>query len=144
MQSKKKPEIIEDLRSNSERSNDALRYMTKSCRDKELDKRLCDKTRREVERDWLLCPLPWNSLKEDATLSRGFPLEQAGQVRPIDDLSQGQINSTATCYEQATVDGPVVIHAFATYMVRRLADNGRSTKLVGRSWTWPRPTVSLL
>ena len=123
----------QDLRSNSKRSNDALRYMTRSCGDKELDKRLWDKTMLEVERGWLLGPLPWDSLEEDATLSRRFPLEQAGKVRPIDDLSQSQINSTVTCYEQATVDGPDVISAFATYMMRCLADNGRSTELIGRS-----------
>ena len=62
-----------------------------------------------------------------------FPLEQSGKVRPIDDLSQSQINATVTCYEQATVDGPDVICAFATYLMRCLADQGRSTELLGRS-----------
>ena len=97
------------LRSNSKRSNDALRYMTRSCGDKELDKRLWDKTMLEVERGWLLGPLPWDSLKEDSTLSRRFPLEQAGKIRPIDDLSQSQINSTSALGVQfdlnATCDG---------------------------------------
>ena len=123
----------QDLKCNSKRSNDALRFMTRSCGDKELDERLWDKTMLEVERGWLLGPLPWDNLKEETTLSRRFPLEQSGKVRPIDDLSQSQINSTVTCYEQATVDGPDVISAFATFLMRCLADNGKSTELVGRS-----------
>ena len=60
-------------------------------------------------------------------------MEQSGKVRPIDDLSQSQINSTVTCYEQATVDGPDVISAFCTFLMRCLAGHGRATKLVGRS-----------
>ena len=63
----------QDLRSNSKRSNDALRYMTRSCG----DERLWDKTLLEVERGWLLGPLPWDNLKDETTLSRRFPLEQS-------------------------------------------------------------------
>ena len=61
-----------------------------------------------------------------------FPLEQSGKVRPIDDLSQSQVNSTVTCFEQATVDGPDVICAFAVYLMRCLKANGRDTSLRGR------------
>ena len=60
--------------------------------------------------------------QSDATLSRRFPLEQSGKVRPIDDLSQSQINSTVTCYEQATVDGSDVISAFCTFLCVALLD----------------------
>jgi hypothetical protein len=42
-------------------------------------------------------------------------LEQLGKVRPIGDLSPSQINSTMTCYEQATFDGPDVIGAFCIF-----------------------------
>ena len=87
----------------------------------------------EVERGLLLGPMPWDNLKEETTLSRRFPVEQSGNVRPIDDLSQSRINSTVTCYEQATVDGPDVTSAFATLLMRCLADCGKSTELVGRS-----------
>ena len=59
-------------------------------------------------------------------------MEQSGKVRPIDDLSQIQINSTVTCYEQATVDGPDVICAF-TFLMRCLAKNNKATELVVRS-----------
>ena len=47
-----------------------------------------------------------------------FPMEQAGKVRPIDDLSQSQINATVTCSEQTTVNGPDVIFAFAVFLMR--------------------------
>ena len=122
-----------DLVCNSGRSNAALRHMTRSSGDSELDQKLWEKTLSEVQKGWLLGPLPWSELSEDATLSRRFPLEQSGKVRPIDDLSQSQINATVTCYEQVTVDGPDVICAFATFLMRQLADNGKQATLVGRS-----------
>jgi hypothetical protein len=123
----------QDLENNSKRSNDALRYMTRSCGDSELDQKLWDKTLLETEHGWMRGPLNWEELGCGATLSRRFPLEQSGKVRPIDDLSQSQINFTVTCYEQATVDGPDVISAFCTFLMRCLAGHGRATKLVGRS-----------
>jgi len=106
--------------------------MTRSSGDEGLDRRLWDKTLLEVERGWMLGPVPLESLGEEMTLSRRFPLEQAVKVRPIGDLFQNQINSTVTCYEQATVDGPDVICAFATFLMRCLAMNGRATELLGR------------
>ena len=84
----------------------------------ELDAKLWEKMQMEVERGWLLGPLSWDVLTEDSTVSRRFPLEQAGKVRPIDDLSQSQINAAVTCFEQATVNGPDVICAFAVYLMR--------------------------
>jgi len=81
-------------------------------------------------------PLDWEELGYGATLSRRCPLEQSGKVRQIDDLSRSQINSTVTCYVQATVDGPVVISAFCTFLMRCLAGHGRATKLVGRFLQW--------
>ena len=87
----------------------------------------------EVQRGWLQGPLDWGVLTSDSTVSRRFPLEQSGKVRPIDDLSQSQINSTVTCFEQATVDGPDVICAFAVFLMRCLKAAGRSTEILGRS-----------
>ena len=103
--------------------------MTKSCGDGELDVKLWDKTNLEVERGWLAGPLDWSS----PTVSRRFPLSQTDKVRPIDDLSQSQVNSTVTSFEQATVDGPDVICALALFLMKQLADNGKETELVGRS-----------
>ena len=82
---------------------------------------------------WLVGPLDWDSLEEGSSVSRRFPLEQAGKVRPIDDLSQSQVNATVTCFEKATVDGPDVICAFAVFLMRSLLAAGKPTKLLGRS-----------
>jgi len=129
------PAVIseQDLHANSQRANQALRYMTRSSGDSELDQKLWDKTVSEVEKGWMVGPLPWADLESGDTVSRRFPLEQSGKVRPIDDMSQSQINATVTCYEQATVDGPDVICAFATFLMRCLSANGQSTALLGRS-----------
>ena len=78
-------------------------------------------------------PLAREELGPNDTLPRRFPLEQSGKVRPIDDLSRSQINSTVTCYEQATMDGPDVISALATFFMRCLSKIGKATTLVGRS-----------
>ena len=122
-----------DLANNSRKSNLALRYMTRSSGSADLDQKLWDKTILETERGWLVGPLDWDSLEEGSSVSRRFPLEQAGKVRPIDDLSQSQVNATVTCFEQATVDGPDVICAFAVFLMRSLLAAGKPTKLLGRS-----------
>eukprot|EP00435_Cladocopium_sp_Y103_P025107 s3819_g6.t1 len=123
----------DDLLENSQRANTALRYMTRGSGDAELDNKLWEKTMTEVDKGWMKGPLPWSALTSSSTVSRRFPLEQSGKVRPIDDLSQSQINSTVTTYEQATVDGPDVICAMAIYMMRCLGDASRATAIVGRS-----------
>ena len=87
-----------DLASNSNKANTALRYMTRSSGSEELDSKLWDKTMAEVEKGWLLGPLSWDDLEMDSTVSRRFPPEQSGKVRPIDDLSQSQVNATVTCF----------------------------------------------
>ena len=121
-----------DLTVQSKKSNVTLRYMTRSSGSAELDDKLWERTLLEAERGWLVGPLDWDSLEEGSTVSRRFPIEQAGKV-PIDDLSQSQINATVTCFEQATVDGPDVICAFAVFLMRCLLEKGKSTALLGRA-----------
>eukprot|EP00435_Cladocopium_sp_Y103_P035488 s3870_g9.t1 len=123
----------EDLGRHADKANKALRHMTRSCGDVELDKSLWTKTLSEVEKGWLRGPLAWEDLPSGSTVSRRFPLSQSGKVRPIDDLSQSQINSTVNTFEQATVDGPDVICSYAVYMMRCLDRCGHSTSLLGRS-----------
>ena len=122
-----------DLKSNASKANKALRYMTRSSGDVELDQKLWDRTQIELQRGWLLGPLRWEHLPETAVVSRRFPISQSEKVRPIDDFSQSQVNSTVTTYEQATVDGPDVICALAVKLMKGLKDNGRSSQLVGRA-----------
>ena len=123
----------QDLQSNSQRANKALRFMTRSIGDSELDQKLWERTQLEVQRGWLVGPLSWEELPDGAAVSRRFPLAQSEKVRPIDDFSQSQVNATVTSYEQATVDGPDVISALAIHLMRSLRDKGRSCELVGRS-----------
>eukprot|EP00434_Breviolum_minutum_P016189 symbB.v1.2.014265.t1/scaffold1033.1/size247163/3 len=122
-----------DLQSNSQRANKALRFMTRSSGDPELDKKLWERTQIEIQRGWLVGPLNWDDLPAGAAVSRRFPLAQSEKVRPIDDFSQSQVNATVTSYEQATVDGPDVICGLAVHLMRSLRDRGRSSELLGRS-----------
>ena len=123
----------EDLHRQSDKASKALRYMTRSSGDDELDKGLWTKTLAEVDKGWMRGPLPWDELPTGAGVSRRFPLSQSGKVRPIDDLSQSQVNSTVNTFEQATVDGPDVICSYATYLMRCLEAQGLDTCLRGRS-----------
>ena len=122
-----------ELQSNAARANKALRYMTRSSGDPDLDRKLWDRTQLELQKGWLLGPYSWDELPPSSVVSRRFPINQSEKVRPIDDFSQSQINSTVTSYEQATVDGPDVICALAIRLMRRLRDSGRSSQLVGRA-----------
>ena len=122
-----------DLKANASKANKALRSMTRSSGDSELDQKLWDRTQVELQRGWLLGPLRWGDLPDLAVVSRRFPISQSEKVRPIDDFSESQVNSTVTTYEQATVDGPDVICAVAVKLMKSLRDNGRSSQLVGRA-----------
>ena len=117
----------------SDKSNKALRFMTRSCGDADMDHKLWQRTLVEVERGWLLGPLEWEVLPPTATVSRRFPILQSDKVRPIDDFSQSQVNSTVTSHEQATVDGPDVICSLALYLMKCLQKFGKSTELQGRA-----------
>ena len=87
----------------SDKSNKALRYMTRSCGDPDTDEKLWNRTMVEVERGWFLGPLEWGNLLSTATVSRRFPIIQSEKVRPIDDLSQSQINATVTSHVHAFI-----------------------------------------
>ena len=80
----------------SDKSNKVLRHMTRSCGDADMDAKLWEWTMLEVERGWLVGPLEWKHLPPTATVSRCFPISQSEKVRPIDDFSQSQVNSTVT------------------------------------------------
>ena len=108
--------------------------MTRSSGDAELDKGLRGKTQSEVEKGWLVGPISWDDLPPGSTVSRRFPLAQSGKIRPIDGLSQSQVNATVNTYEQATVDGPDVICSYATYVMRCLDERGLPAELLGRHW----------
>ena len=122
-----------ELTSNASKANKGLRFMTRSCGDAELDRKLWDRIQVELQRGWLLGPLRWEDLPDSAVVSRRFPISQSEKVRPIDDFSQSQVNSTVTTYVQATVDGPDVICALAVKLMKSLRDHGRSSQLVGRA-----------
>ena len=83
----------QDLELHASKANKALRYMTRSSCDVELDQQLWDKTLSGVSKGWMTGPLSWDDLPPGASVSRRFLLAQSGKVRPIDDLSQSQVNA---------------------------------------------------
>ena len=96
----------EDLHRHSDKASKALRYVTRSSGDDELDWGLWTKKsigggQRMDARSFTI-----GRFTHGRCSSRGFPLSQSGKVRPTDDLSQSQVNSTVNTYKQATVDDP--------------------------------------
>ena len=69
-----------DLKSNASKANEALRFMTRSSGDAELDQKLWDRTQLELQKGWLLGPLCWEDLSQSAVVSRGFPISQSEKV----------------------------------------------------------------
>ena len=87
----------QDLGAHSAKANKALKYMTRSSGDATLDSQLWDKTLLEVSRGWMEGPLDWDQLPTGGicflVASRCL---RRGKVRPIDDLSQSQVNATVS------------------------------------------------
>ena len=66
-------------------------------------------------------------------VSRRFPIEQSGKIRPIDDYTQSQINLTIHSTETASVDNVDYICAMFSTLVGDLRKNGREGNIVSRS-----------
>ena len=119
---------IQDLEASAKRSREALRLMTKSSGCHDMDCKLWNKTQ-----DELVGPIAWSELPNQAVVSRRFPVEQSGKVRPIDDYTQCQVNMTIFAEETASVDNIDYICSIMCLLMRRLGERGRSTNIVARS-----------
>ena len=125
---------VGELAPNAGRARAAMRTASASCGDPNLDEMLYQKTLDEVERGWLLGPLPWDSLEPNAVVSRRFALQQGEKLRPIDDYSMSSVNATVTVKDQATADNVDVICAMMLQLMTGLSSVGRSTELKARSF----------
>ena len=124
---------VQELETSAMKSREALRHMTRSSGSRELDCKLWDKTQDELAKGWLVGPIEWHSLPQRAVVSRRFPVEQSGKVRPIDDYSQSQVNMTIFSEETASVDSIDYVCSIMCLLMRRLGDGGNDTNIVARS-----------
>ena len=124
---------VEQLVDGAMLSRQAARNTTRSCGDPDMDVQLWDKTLSEVDKGWITGPYEWEQLPSDSIVSRRFPVSQTGKIRPIDDYSQSQVNSTVHSYETASVDNVDFICAMFCRLVKGLAANGKDTELLARS-----------
>lgn len=110
--------------------------MTRSSGDLVTDGQLWGKTLAEVDAGWLSASHPWEDLEEEASVSRRFPLVQSTKIRPIDDYSQSQVNSTVTLHEKPTMNNPdVYAPSFYTSCSSCPLGIGRQT-LWRALWIW--------
>lgn len=124
---------ISDLHSAAPSARKALRSMTRSSGDFDMDVQLWKKTQSELDRGWLAGPIDWDSLPDEAVVSRRFPIEQSGKIRPIDDYTQSQVNLTIHSKETASVDNVDYICAMFSTLVNDLRKNGQNGSIVSRS-----------
>ena len=124
---------VQELEDSAGRSREAIRRMTQSSGDLEVDQKLLDKTREEASKGWLLGPLDWSELGPTAPVSRRFPVQQGSKIRPIDDYSQSQINSTVSSTETASVDGVDTISAMFCYFMKMLQVKQPGCEILSRS-----------
>ena len=124
---------VQELETSAMRSREALRHMTRSSGCHELDCKLWDKTQDELQKGWLVGPIEWHSLPQHAVVSRRFPVEQSGKVRPIDDYSQSQVNMAIFSEETASVDNIDYVCSIMCLLMRRLGEGGNETNIVARS-----------
>eukprot|EP00438_Fugacium_kawagutii_P027862 Skav203260 [mRNA] locus=scaffold2987:9349:10848:+ [translate_table: standard] len=124
---------VEDLKRNATQSRIALKKMTASTGDQATDQGLWDKTMAEVDKGWLVGPLDWDSLESHCVVSRRFAVVQGEKIRPIDDYSQSQVNSTIFAEETASVDNVDFICAMLCRLMHRLAHFGKNTSITTRS-----------
>ena len=124
---------LSDLRGGARKAQQALRCSVTSSGDEATDTGLWEKTMTEVDRGWLIGPLPWESLHDTDVVSRRFSVNQNGKLRPIDDYSQSQVNATIHSFETASVDGVDFVCALFCFFIQSLQTEGRSSELVTRS-----------
>lgn len=124
---------LDDLHGAAPMARDALRVSVTTCGNDEIDKGLWEKTLQEVQKGWLVGPLSWGSLGQHDVVSRRFAVEQSGKIRPIDDYSQSQINSTVHSFETASVDGVDFVAAMFSRLIQALQSCGKSSMIHGRS-----------
>ena len=123
---------VDDLVSQSHKSNQAIWHSTKSSGTPGTDQALWDKTMAEVESGWLKT-LP--SLPNDGgRISRRFAVVQGDKIRPIDNYSESQVNSAVSIACKCTVDGVDTISALGALLMRALRDNGKNPAILGRSF----------
>ena len=124
---------ISDLHSAAPTARKALRMMTRSSGGTNMDIQLWEKTQSELDKGWLVGPINGDSLLDTAVVSRRFPIEQSGKIRPFDDYTQSQINLTIHSTETASVDNVDYICAMFSTLVSDLRKNGREGNIVSRS-----------
>ena len=124
---------VQELEDSAGRSREAIRRMTRSSGDTEVDQKLLEKTREEASKGWLVGPLDWSELGPTAVVSRRFPVQQGSKIRPIDDYSQSQINSTVSSTETASVDSVDTICAMFCYFMKMLQVKQPGCEILSRS-----------
>jgi ribonuclease HI len=123
-----------DLLSNASAANKSIFFSTKSCGNEEVDIELWRKTCKEKEAGWLQGPVPFSDIEHDGRLTRRFPVQQSGKVRCVDNFSESQINDAVTLQNRVTVDGTDTVAAMCAEKMRALKSEGKSPKLLGRSF----------
>ena len=125
---------VSELTANAAKARKAIQYGKLTSGDDHMDAELYKKTQDEVDRGWLVGPIPWEDLEPYATVSKRFGIQQGSKLRPIDDFSMSSVNATVSSKDQATADNVDTICATMLHFMSTLQANGRSSSIEARSF----------
>lgn len=123
-------EITESfLKDNALKNRKAIFHATKSSGDKEIDEVVYSKTLEEVSAGWLIGPISFESLPDEAVVSTRFGLRQPSKIRLIDNFSGSSVNATVQSFESPK---PHTTDVVASIILSLLGCRDR--KFLGRSY----------
>ena len=110
---------MQDLRQSAATLRKGIINSTRSSGDPEIDRGTYAATLDEVERGWLVGPLPMDCLDEESLVTRRFGVKQNGKIRPIDNYLESGLNSTASAADTITLHSADSIAAGLGYRLQR-------------------------
>ena len=103
--------------------------------DPQIDDVVWQKTMEEVDRGWLLGPLPPGEVPANQPISRRFGLKQKrGKIRLIDDYTESGVNTCVTSVESPVLHTIDVGCALIALWFNMCSDKGLNPQLVARTF----------
>ena len=90
---------VDALRSQSKLRRPHVEQDYRSSGDADIDNEVWRQTLEERDKGWLLGPIPFEQIPQDAPVSRRFGLRQRHKVRLTDDFSESSVNQAVTVFE---------------------------------------------
>jgi hypothetical protein len=126
---------VEEVCDNACRIRPMLAKESLSSGDPHVDEVVWQKTMEEVDRGWLLGPLPPGEVPDNQPISRRFGLRQKrGKIRLIDDYTESGVNTCVTSVESPVLHTIDVACALIALWFNMCGERGLNPELVARTF----------